>query len=217
MALLPEVISNFWDWFTSVGTKFDAPWLCIGDFNYVLSQSEKLGRRLVNNSSTRNFRSFVDQLGMINLGFAGSPFTWCNNRQGFATIKERLDRGLASQRCIHLHPEFALLHIPAYNSDHNPFPSIPTTTPLSSIDHLGLRNFGPMMPLVEKLLRRLGILLCVAIPPSISIRNSKTPSLPCCLGIPLILVIFRRKSSSLFISLIYSSKPHLVLLLLIRS
>jgi hypothetical protein len=70
----------FWDWFTSIGTTFDAPWLCIGDFNSVLSQSDKLGGRPVNNSSTRYFRSSVDQLGMIDLGFAGNPFTWCNNR-----------------------------------------------------------------------------------------------------------------------------------------
>jgi hypothetical protein len=85
-----------------------------------LSQSEKLGGRPINNSSTRNFKSFVDQLGMIDLGFAGNPFTWCNNRQGFASIKERLDRGLASQKWIHLYPDFALLYIPAYNFDHNP-------------------------------------------------------------------------------------------------
>jgi hypothetical protein len=80
-----------------------------------------------------------------------------------------------------------------------PFPSIPTTTPLSSIDLLGLRNSGPIMPPVEKWLRRLGIFLCVAIPPSISLRNSKTLSMPYCLGIPLTLVTFRRKSSLMWL------------------
>ena len=98
----------FWDWFTSVGTNFDAPWLCIGDFNSVLSQLEKLSGRPVNNSLTSNLKNFVDQLGMIDLGFAGNPFTY--------------------QRWIHLHPDFALLHIPTYNSDHNPI-SLNTNNP----------------------------------------------------------------------------------------
>ena len=110
----------FWDWFTSVGTNFDAPWLCIGDFNSMLSQLEKLAGRPVNNSSTKNFRNFVDQLGTIDLGFAGNPFTRCNNSHSFSSIKERLDRGLASQRWIPFHPDFALLYSPAFNSDHNP-------------------------------------------------------------------------------------------------
>jgi hypothetical protein len=48
------------------------------------------------------------------------PFTWSNNRQGAASIKERLDRGLASLSWIHLHPEFSLKYIPASSSDHYP-------------------------------------------------------------------------------------------------
>jgi hypothetical protein len=33
---------------------------------------------------------------MIDVGFAGNPFTWSNNIIGLKNIKERLDRGLAS-------------------------------------------------------------------------------------------------------------------------
>jgi hypothetical protein len=57
---------------------------------------------------------------MIDLGFAGNPFTWSNNRLGLENIKERLDKGLASPSWIHLHPEFSLIHLPAHNLDHNP-------------------------------------------------------------------------------------------------
>jgi hypothetical protein len=35
-------------------------------------------------------------------------------------IKERLDRGIASNQWIHLFPSFSIIHLPAYNSDHNP-------------------------------------------------------------------------------------------------
>ncbi|XP_059436565.1 uncharacterized protein LOC132169562 [Corylus avellana] len=80
----------FCDSFASVGDLFEASWLCIGDFNSVLDQSEKLGGRHVASSSHYPFRSFIDRFGMIDIGFAGNPFTWCNNRQGMDTIKERL-------------------------------------------------------------------------------------------------------------------------------
>jgi hypothetical protein len=110
----------FWDSFTSVGEGFVSPWLCIGDLNYVLDQSEKLGGRPVASSSHCPFKLFIDHFGLVDLGFVGNPYTWCNNRQGAATIKERLDRGLASISWIHLHTEFFLKHIPATSSDHHP-------------------------------------------------------------------------------------------------
>jgi hypothetical protein len=110
----------FGDSFSSVGDLFEASWLCIGDFNSILDQSKKLGGRPIASSSHCSFKSFIDRFGMINLGFARNPFTWCNNRQGLDSIKERLDRGVASPNWVHLHLEFSLLHLLALNSDHNP-------------------------------------------------------------------------------------------------
>jgi hypothetical protein len=83
-------------------------------------QAEKQGGRPVAGSSHCPFKRFIDNFSMIDLGFAGNPFTWSNNRQGLENIKERLDRGLASPSWIHLHPEFCMIHLPAHNSDHNP-------------------------------------------------------------------------------------------------
>jgi hypothetical protein len=110
----------FWDSFESFDSLFEAPWLCIGDFNFVLDQSDKLGGNPVSSSSNCPFRNFINLFGMIDLGFAVNPYTWSNNRQGLHLIKERLDRGIASPIWIHLHPEYSLLHLPALASDHNP-------------------------------------------------------------------------------------------------
>ena len=118
---------TFWDSLIVVGEDFVNPWLCIGDFNFVLDQSEKLGGRPITNSSHCSFKGFIDQLGLVDLRFVGNPFTWCNNRQGFATIKERLDKGLASLDWIHQHLEFSLTHLPASIYDHNPI-SLNTNT-----------------------------------------------------------------------------------------
>jgi hypothetical protein len=118
----------FWDSLTTVGEDFVSPWLCIGDFNFILDQSEKIGGRPVASSSHCPFRNFIDQLGLVDLGFVTNPFTWCNNRQGLATIKERLDRGLASLDLIHLHPNCSLTHLPASIFYHNPITLNTNTT-----------------------------------------------------------------------------------------
>jgi hypothetical protein len=110
----------FWDNFAAIGEGFEASWLCIGDFNSVLDQSEKRGGRLVDSSSHCLFKKFIDHFGMTDVGFAGNPFTWNNNRKGVGNIKERLDKGLAFPAWVHLHPDFSLIHLPAINSNHNP-------------------------------------------------------------------------------------------------
>jgi hypothetical protein len=93
----------------------------------VLDQSEKSGGRPVNSSSHCPFKKFIDHFGMIDVGFAGNPFTWNNNRKCVENIKERLDRGLASPALVHMHPDFSLIHLPAINFDHNPI-SLNTNT-----------------------------------------------------------------------------------------
>jgi hypothetical protein len=106
--------------FSVLGGNFDGAWLCIGDFNHILDQSEKLGGRTFASTSSCPFKSFIDRFGLIDLGFSGNPFTWSNNRRDTDLIKERLDRGLASSRWVHIFPSFSVLHFPAFSSDHNP-------------------------------------------------------------------------------------------------
>jgi hypothetical protein len=115
-----EVTMDFWESFASIGDSFEASWLSIGDFNSILVQSKKQGGRPLTSSSHYPFRRFINHFGMIDLGFAGNPFTWSNNRKGLENIKVWLDRGLASPSWVHLHPKFSLIHLPAQNSDHDP-------------------------------------------------------------------------------------------------
>ena len=70
---------------------YHGPWLCIKDFNMILSQSEKYGGRPYACSSNDAFHGFLDSFGMIDLGFTRNPFTWSNKRWDHLLIKERLD------------------------------------------------------------------------------------------------------------------------------
>jgi hypothetical protein len=112
--------SQFWDNMSKLGENFNGPWLCIGDFNMILSQQDKMGGLPYASSSMDFFHDFVNTNGMVDLGFIGTPFTWSNHRDGHNLIRQRLDRGLASSQWVHLFPSFSILHLPVSSSDHNP-------------------------------------------------------------------------------------------------
>jgi hypothetical protein len=109
----------FWDFLTAISEDFVSLWLYIRDFNFVLDQSKKLRGCPIASSPHCPFRNFIDHHGLVDLGFAGYPYTWCNNKKGLAATKERLDRAIASLDWVHLQPEFSLIHLPAFIYDHN--------------------------------------------------------------------------------------------------
>jgi hypothetical protein len=111
---------GFWQDLSRVGKRFGGPWMLIGDFNAILSSAEKKGGRLFGSSSHSLFGNFVQENGLVDLGFSGNPFTWNNKRHGRYNIKERLDRGLSKHLWVLLFPNSLLSHLPASESDHNP-------------------------------------------------------------------------------------------------
>jgi hypothetical protein len=112
--------SDFWTTLADFGDHCDIPWLCIGDFNDITAQHDKLGGRPFPSLSVNNFSYFMNQFGMIDLGFSGNPYTWSNHRQGHSLIKERLDRGIATNQWIQYFPSFSITHLPALNYYHSP-------------------------------------------------------------------------------------------------
>lgn len=95
------------------------PSLIAGDFNCILGAHEKKGgRQYTEKLEIREFRSFIDTLDPIDLGFSGPKFTWCNNHHESARVSERIDRALASTRWIHHFPDFSVWHLPRIASDH---------------------------------------------------------------------------------------------------
>jgi len=72
--------SNFWDSLLTIGENHSLAWLCIGDFNMIIDQSENIGGRPFACSSSDPFRLFMNNNGIVDLRFSGNPFTWSNNR-----------------------------------------------------------------------------------------------------------------------------------------
>lgn len=93
-------------------------WICLGDFNKVLSQTEKKGSRLVASPSTGGLHNFILNMGLVDIEFVGNLFTWCNGRHGL--ILEHLDRAMANRDQRTLFPQATLHHLPRNASDHAP-------------------------------------------------------------------------------------------------
>ena len=87
-----------WDSLRNLNYIQQIPWLCVGDFNELLRQEEKLGGAVQNHGQMQQFRDVVDECGFIDLGFVGTNFTWSKHFADGHSIWERLDSGLANNR-----------------------------------------------------------------------------------------------------------------------
>ncbi|XP_069148286.1 uncharacterized protein [Solanum lycopersicum] len=98
----------------------DHPWCIIGDFNVIYSTQEKLGGREYNISKSLDFISIIEYCGLVDMGYNGQPFTWCNHRKDAARIWKRLDRGLANDKWLEKMPHTNITRLPSVGSDHCP-------------------------------------------------------------------------------------------------
>ncbi|KAL7157223.1 hypothetical protein ABFS83_02G063300 [Erythranthe nasuta] len=115
-ALVPPL--GNWDQLTTISNSFSGAWLVIGDFNSITSQAEKRGGNSFASSSRHTLLTDLKSLGLIDLGYHGSSFTWSNKRNGKANIQQRNDRGVANDLWCTDFPHSSILNLPAI-VDHN--------------------------------------------------------------------------------------------------
>ena len=107
-----------WDLLRSLHHQTSLPWLCAGDFNEILKQSEKLGGRTRPPGQMQLFRDILDECGLIDIGFKGSPFTWSKIHNNGASIWERLDRAVVSYEWFSKFLGTRTHHVDSTTSDH---------------------------------------------------------------------------------------------------
>ncbi|XP_023907827.1 uncharacterized protein LOC112019538 [Quercus suber] len=108
-----------WEVLTRLGQRLNKPWVCIGDFNEVLSVNEKEGRAEISSRQIMNFRQCLDSNGLRDLGFTGSWFTWAVDRRDYGCIQARLDRAMATTEWSGIFPWGRLYHRANSASDHS--------------------------------------------------------------------------------------------------
>ncbi|KAL0303362.1 UNVERIFIED_CONTAM: hypothetical protein Sradi_6204300 [Sesamum radiatum] len=137
------------------------PWLCMGDFNEILDNSEKEGVNICPFWQIRDFGTALDTNGLFGIGYSGYPFTWCNGQESPNTIRERLDRACADDKWIQLFPRVNVSHHPNVHSDHSPIVLQTELTAIHSHDALtdlsDLRQHGQDMKNVMRSSRKVGI------------------------------------------------------------
>ncbi|KAL2899415.1 hypothetical protein RDABS01_024497 [Bienertia sinuspersici] len=98
----------------------NTPTILFGDFNEILSPSEKEGGASRCPRQMENFRQVVDECSLRDLGYSGNIFTWRRGNSPATIIRERLDRFMATPLWCSLFPEATVVNLHIQNSDHGP-------------------------------------------------------------------------------------------------
>ncbi|KAK2665103.1 hypothetical protein Ddye_003677 [Dipteronia dyeriana] len=110
--------ANSWSLLRRLAGLSRLPWVCLGDFNEILSDDEKRGGRQKNWRDILAFREAIFYCNLEDLGFVGDKYTWCNKRNGDELMMERLDRSFGNKEWEHLFPSYNVRHLDYWNSYH---------------------------------------------------------------------------------------------------
>ncbi|KAF7842396.1 reverse transcriptase [Senna tora] len=95
-------------------------WICLGDFNDLAAQSEKLGGRISSSRRFINLQTFLFDCELVDLGFKGPKFTCSNGQLDWRHVKERHDRALCNLAFRRGFQKVQVLHLDKVGSDHCP-------------------------------------------------------------------------------------------------
>lgn len=76
-----------------VNSFLEIPWLCVGDFNKITKQDEKVGGAIRPHNQMQSFREVINKCGFIDLGYIGPKYTWCRHYENGNSIWEQLGFG----------------------------------------------------------------------------------------------------------------------------
>ncbi|KAG4109599.1 hypothetical protein ERO13_1Z049322v2 [Gossypium hirsutum] len=93
-----------WNMLRRVGKSVKEKWIIWGDFNAILDEAKKEGARRKSTVLMEDFHLVADELSMVDLKMDNGWFTWVNNKEGIARVKEILDRFLMSTNDVNSFP-----------------------------------------------------------------------------------------------------------------
>lgn len=92
----------------------------MGDFNELLFHHEKNGGKPRLERQLSDFREFIEECDLRDLGYSSNKYTWCYRRAGNQHISERLDRFLVNSIWWNCFPNAKVTHGVVAYSDHSP-------------------------------------------------------------------------------------------------
>jgi hypothetical protein len=117
----PTLREASWKLLAHLSSLISFEWLCVGDFNKITAQFEKVGGRARSEVQMEKFqKETVWGCGLGDLGYKGPKFTWRNKRAPAEFVKEHLDKALANKGWCSKFPDFTVEVLAACSSYHNP-------------------------------------------------------------------------------------------------
>lgn len=110
-----------WNLLRHLASTHNLPWLCMGDYNDLLSPYDKKGRVPHLNWLYRGFREATLDCNLTDIPIEGYPFTWSRGRGTEEFVEERLDRAMGILALHNNFPRTRLYNKVAPVSDHSPF------------------------------------------------------------------------------------------------
>ncbi|GLT46072.1 hypothetical protein SLA2020_198580 [Shorea laevis] len=108
-----------WALLKSLKSSSTLPWVCLGDFNEIMRQSEKVGGNPRSERQIHSFCNAIEYCELSELGFKGPRFTFIRKQLG-SVLRERLDRVLVTHAWEEQFPGSISHHLPTVRSDHSP-------------------------------------------------------------------------------------------------
>ncbi|KAK6803201.1 hypothetical protein RDI58_000985 [Solanum bulbocastanum] len=109
----------FWDKLINF-SNLNIPWCTIEDFNVITSPKEKQEGLPNNMNESFEFINVIEACGLMDLGYSGQHFTWCNQRSKEHRVWKRLDRDMVNDQWLEDIPQSTINHLPSVGSDHCP-------------------------------------------------------------------------------------------------
>ncbi|XP_009788948.1 uncharacterized protein [Nicotiana sylvestris] len=111
---------DLWHSFELDSMVIDTPWCVGGDFNIIMDPNKKLGGQPHRMYRSLEFQTCISNCGLIDMGYNGSNYTWCNNRRSGKKIWKRLDRIFVNDLWDQLFQRTSVSHLARTSSDHRP-------------------------------------------------------------------------------------------------
>ncbi|XP_019258738.1 PREDICTED: uncharacterized protein LOC109236955 [Nicotiana attenuata] len=111
---------DLWDSIHNMNNTIDGPWCIGGDFNIIMDPTEKLGGNPHRAYRSLDFISTMESCGLMDIGFTGPRYTWCNNRRPSKRIWKRLDKIMINEQWAQHFQNNTVKHLVRNGSDHRP-------------------------------------------------------------------------------------------------
>uniref|UniRef100_A0A803PYI0 Reverse transcriptase domain-containing protein n=1 Tax=Cannabis sativa TaxID=3483 RepID=A0A803PYI0_CANSA len=108
-----------WELLRNIKREIHGPWLCVEDFNEIVSLAEKVGGRVRSAGAMEEFREVIDDCRLIDFSSNKSDHTWSNGHES-NTVMERLDRGLCNEEWLLSFDGADIQVLDWWGSDHKP-------------------------------------------------------------------------------------------------